>query len=139
MGVDVLTFERERDRDEVVDLWKAVFSDDPPWNDPSRMIDRRAGRDPDLFLVARVDESLVATVVGGYDGVRGWMYHLATHPGFRRRGIARKLIEELERRLRHLGCVKLNLQVREGNDAVAAFYEKLGYMAEPRLSLGKKL
>lgn len=137
--VEVLTYEDARDRGEVVGLWQTVFPDDPPWNEPTKMLDQRGARDPELFLVARAENSVVATVVGGYDGVRGWMYHLATHPSFRKRGIARLLIGELETRLVRLGCVKLNLQVRQGNDAVTAFYEKLGYVSEPRVSLGKKL
>lgn len=139
MQVAVLTYEDVRDRAEVVGLWQLVFAGDPPWNDPTKMLDQRGARDRELFLVARVEQSLVATVVGGYDGVRGWMYHVATHPNFRRLGIARLLIQELEMRLARLGCVKLNLQVRQGNDAVVAFYERLGYVTEPRVSLGKKL
>lgn len=94
---------------------------------------------PELFLVGRFNERVVATVVGGYDGVRGWMHHLATHPAQRRMGVARRLVHELQDRLVALGCVKLNLQVREGNDEAIAFYEKLGFVAEPRISLGKKL
>lgn len=137
--VDVLTYEDAPDRAEVIGLWQTVFPDDPPWNEPTKVLDQRGTRDPELFLVARVDGRLVATVVGGYDGVRGWMYHLATHPDFRKRGIARTLIGELETRLARLGCVKLNLQVRQGNYAVAEFYEKLGYVTEARVSLGKKL
>jgi ribosomal protein S18 acetylase RimI-like enzyme len=94
---------------------------------------------PELFLVARQADRLVGTVVGGFDGVRGWMYHVATDANFRRKRVATALVGELETRLRALGCKKLNLQVRAGNDAVTSFYESLGYSAEPRVSLGKRL
>lgn len=139
MSVVVSEYDHLRDRDEAISLWSEVFAGDPPWNEPSAMIDQKLRHLPQLFLVARTTERLVATTVGGYDGVRGWMHHVATHPAYRRRGIAQKLVVELEHRLRILGCVKLNLQVREGNNAVVAFYEKLGYRAEPRVSLGKRL
>ena len=106
---------------------------------PAAMIDRKRKNQPQLFLVARAGTNVVATVLGGYDGVRGWMHHLATRPEHRNAGVAAGLITELESRLKKLGCVKLNLQVREGNEAVVAFYEKLGYETEPRVSMGKKL
>lgn len=129
----------ERDRDGVVALWEQVFREDPPWNEPAKVIAQKQRFLPELFLVGRCDEVVVSTVVGGYDGVRGWMHHLATHPSHRRNGFARLLVEELQVRLRQLGCVKLNLQVRDGNHSVVAFYERLGFVVEPRSSLGKLL
>ena len=82
---------------------------------------------------------LVGTAVGGRDGYRGWVYHVATHPDCRRRGIGARLMRDLEERLRELGCPKLNLQVLADNAEVADFYRALGYREEPRLDFGKLL
>ena len=97
----------------------------------------RSYRDEDEAQV--VEQAVVATVVGGYDGHRGWVYAVATAPEQRRRGYARALMNTLEAALGELDCTKLNLQVREDNSAVVAFYESLGYAVEPRISMGKVL
>ena len=82
---------------------------------------------------------MVCTALAGYDGFRGWVYHVATAPDHRRRGYGRKMMRAVERELIRLGCPKLNLQVRSDNREVAAFYESLGYAPEERLSMGKIL
>ena len=127
------------DEDAVVRLWQTVFADDPPWNAPREMIRRNLEVQPDLFLVATLDAELVGTVVAGFDGVRGWIHHLAVTPTARRRGVASALMAEAEARLRALGCPKLNLQVRAGNRDAEAFYAALGFAVEARTSFGKRL
>ena len=77
--------------------------------------------------------------MAGYDGHRGWLYAVAVLPAYRRDGIASALIREAERRLLALGCPKINLQVVAANASTAAFYEKLGYAVEERISMGKPL
>lgn len=74
-----------------------------------------------------------------YDGHRGWLYTVAVKPDRRRQGVATALVRHAEQALAKLGCVKLNLQVRGRDDGARAFYESLGYVAEPRLSMGKPL
>ena len=96
-------------------------------------------RDPELFLVATVDGSVVGTIMGGFDGHRGWLYSLAVASSHRRRGIATALVRRLESELRTMGCLKLNLQVRGTNTDVLRFYEHVGYCVEDRVSLGKRL
>jgi ribosomal protein S18 acetylase RimI-like enzyme len=76
--------------------------------------------------------------MGGYDGHRGWVYSLAVDPANRRKGIGTALMRELERRLKNLGCPKLNLQILNHNMGVVAFYESLGYKVEERVSMGKR-
>lgn len=129
----------ESDREAVVEIWDAAFAEDPPRNAPQLVIDRKQGVQPELFLVAIHRGRLVGTVLGGYDGFRGWAYHLAVHPEHRHRGFGRRLVESLEQRLRELGCAKLNLQIRAGNRGVRAFYERLGYDVEERVAMGKVL
>jgi ribosomal protein S18 acetylase RimI-like enzyme len=86
----------ERDRAEVVALWNRVFADDPPRNAPERVIERKLGTQRELFLVAHVDGQVVGTVLGGYDGFRGWVYHLAVASEHRRAGIGRALMQQIE-------------------------------------------
>ncbi len=128
--------------DGVDSLWREVFPDDPPWNHAHLAIPAKLAVQPELFLVAVEDDehdTVVGTVMGGYDGHRGWVYALAVKRTFRHQGIATKLMAELERRLAAAGCGKLNLQVRAGNTQVIALYERLGYQVEDRVSLGKRL
>lgn len=118
-----------------------------PWNDPHRDIARKLAVRPDLLLVAVSgvghgdvpDGELVGSVMIGYDGHRGWINYLAVDPDARLRGLGRALMMEAELRLLREGCPKVNLQVRADNDAVVAFYRRLGYEVEELVSLGKRL
>jgi ribosomal protein S18 acetylase RimI-like enzyme len=130
---------READRPQLERLWSAVFPDDPPRNAPDRMIDGARGARPGSLLVAEIDGAVVGAVIAGWDGVRGWIYHLAVSPLHRRRGIATRLMRRAEAALRALGCPKINLQVRATNQSVVAFYRALGYQVEERLSMGRAL
>jgi ribosomal protein S18 acetylase RimI-like enzyme len=127
------------DQSQVVALWKAVFPDDPPWNDPVSVIRKKLTVQPELFLIGHVNGRIVATVIAGFDGVRGWIHHLAVHAEYRRKGIATMLMRSAEQGLEALGCPKVNLQVRATNSAVISFYRSLGYEVEERFSLGKRL
>jgi ribosomal protein S18 acetylase RimI-like enzyme len=103
------------------------------------MIEQKQRVQPELLLVGVVGDLLVGAVMAGFDGTRGWIHHLAVDPGYRRMGIGRELVEAAERGLHALGCPKVNLQVRAENAGVVAFYERLGYTAEERVSMGKLL
>ena len=127
------------DHDAVVALWREVFAGDPPWNEPVDVIARKCAVQPELFLVARMEARLAGPVLGGFDGVRGWVHHLAVAPDLRRRGLAGELMDRIEARLLDLGCPKLNLQVRRSNLGVVAFYESRGYAVDEVVSLGKPL
>ena len=96
------------------------------------MIDNKLRVQPELLLVGTVEGAVVAAVMAGFDGVRGWIYHLAVAPEWRRRGFATQLIRAAETGLRRLGCPKANLQVRAANRAVIAFYRSLGLPSERR-------
>jgi len=90
------------DEQSVVSLWERCDLI-RPWNDPQKDIFRKLQLRDDLFLVGIVDETLVATVMAGYEGHRGWVNYLAVAPGSQRRGLARLMMTEVERRLRALG------------------------------------
>ena len=130
---------RSADHDPVVLLWRSVFAGDPPWNDPEDVIARKASVQADLFLVGVVEARIAGTVLAGFDGVRGWVHHLAVAPDFRRQGLAGRLMDHAEAGLLEMGCPKMNLQVRGTNRAVVAFYESRGFLIEDVISLGKPL
>lgn len=127
------------DRESLEALWNRVFPDDPPRNAPAKMIDSKLEVDPELLLVGLLGGEVVAAVIAGYDGVRGWLYHLAVAPEQRRRGFATELVRAAEGALRALGCTKINLQVRATNSAVLGLYKALGYAVEDRVSMGRAL
>ena len=127
------------EREALQRLWARVFPDDPPWNAPEVMIENKLKVQPELILVGKVDGTLVGAVIAGFDGVRGWIYHLAIAPEYRRRGFATQLVRAAEDGLRRLGCPKVNLQVRAVNHEVVAFYRSIGYEIEERVSMGRRL
>ncbi|EHD23026.1 MULTISPECIES: GNAT family acetyltransferase [Brenneria] len=129
---------RQDDFEEVITLWERCDLL-RPWNDPEMDIERKLNHGADLFLVAEVGGEVVGSVMGGYDGHRGSAYYLGVHPDFRGRGIANALISRLEKKLIARGCPKINLMVREDNDAVIGMYEKLDYEIADIVTLGKRL
>jgi len=126
------------DEDAVVALWTAAGLT-RPWNDPHRDIARKKQVQRELFLVAEDDGAVVGTAMAGYDGHRGWVYYLAVAPERQGGGLGRTLMAEAETRLLALGCPKVNVQIRSGNEGVAAFYDRLGYTPDAATSLGKRL
>jgi ribosomal protein S18 acetylase RimI-like enzyme len=125
-------------RGQVIALWEAVFGYEAKHNRPSLAIDKKREVD-DLFFVAVEGEAVVGTIMCGYDGHRGWIYALAVAPAHRRQGIGSRLVAHAEDALRRSGCMKINLQILEANESVAAFYASLGYCVEKRVSMGKLL
>ena len=129
---------RREDRELVVQLWEdcglVVAS-----NDPRRDIDLKVAAQPDLLFVGESEGDIVATVMVGYDGHRGWINYLATSPNHRRKGLGKMMMQHAESELAKLGCPKINLQIRDGNRSVLKFYESLGYSVEARVSLGKRV
>jgi ribosomal protein S18 acetylase RimI-like enzyme len=96
-------------------------------SDETQEIAKKLQRDPDLFLVAEIDHQIIGSVMGGYDGRRGMMYHLAISPSHRRQGIAGALVDELEVRLRARGCIRYYLLVTSHNQEAIRFYERRGW------------
>ncbi len=122
----------------VIALWQACGLV-VPQNDPLADIERKLRVNPELFLVGELAGRVVATVMGGYEGHRGWINYLAVDPAEQGRGHGRLMMDEVESRLRAIGCPKINLQVRASNEAVIRFYESLGYGKDNVVGLGKRL
>lgn len=109
-------------------------------SDGSDEIEKKTSRDPDLFLVAEIDGQIVGSVIGGFDGRRGMLYHLAVAASFRAQGIASQLMTEVESRLRAKGCLKSYLLVVNDNDEAMRYYEKRGWELMDHIHLyGKDL
>ena len=126
------------DEEAVVQLWESCGLT-RPWNDPRKDIARKMAEHPELFLVGTVDGAVMASIMVGYEGHRGWVNYLAVAPAYRKQSIGRRLMQEAEQRLTALGCPKLSLLVRTSNEAVLAFYARLGYVRDDAVALGKRL
>ena len=126
------------DEASVISLWQ-LCELTVPWNNPYKDIARKLKVQPELFLVGMLEKHLIASVMGGYDGHRGWINYLAVHPDFQGQGYAKQIMASVESELRKTGCPKINLQVRSGNDKVNTFYQKLGFTEDRALSMGKRL
>ncbi len=126
------------DRPAVVALWHECELI-RPWNDPHRDIARKLTEQADGFLVGTIADVVMASMMVGYDGHRGWVYYLAVSPAWRLQGIGRRLMDHAETMLIARGCAKINLMVRSSNARVLAFYESLGYQRDEAVALGKRL
>jgi ribosomal protein S18 acetylase RimI-like enzyme len=93
-------------------------------SDEPEEIQKKLRRDPDLFLIAEAQGRLIGTVIGGFDGRRGLIYHLAVEAAFRQQGVGSLLMDEVERRLKAKGCLKCYLMVAVDNEDAMRFYEK---------------
>ena len=124
-----------KDREKLIALWQQVFPEDPPHNEPSAVLDAKLAVD-DLIFVAEDKGDIIGACMAGYDGHRGWLYAVAVKPDHRRDGLGKELVTTTIRAMQELGCIKVNLQIRADNTAVAEFYKSLGFSVEDRMSMG---
>lgn len=123
---------------DVIRLWKKAGITISR-SDSLEAIKHKCERDPELFIVAEQKGQLISAVMGSYDGRRGWVHHLAVDPDWRGKEIGTKMMQELERRLRDIGCEKVNLLIKMDNLRVQAFYEKLGFERDELVFMEKWL
>ncbi|HEY69172.1 MAG TPA: GNAT family acetyltransferase [Anaerolineae bacterium] len=124
----IRSFDPNVDLQAVLDLWRTAGTGvqlSP--SDRPEEIHKKLQRDPDLFLIAEQGSRIVGSVLGGFDGRRGMVYHLAVDQSSRRRGIGRALMAELESRLRAKGCLKYYLLITHDNAEGMDFYRQLGW------------
>jgi ribosomal protein S18 acetylase RimI-like enzyme len=110
-----------------------------PWNDPASDIAFARKGPNSAVLVGREANAIVASVMVGHDGHRGWVYYVAVDPDHRQKKYGRVVMDAAENWLRERGIEKLMLLVRSDNTAVKAFYEQLGYDAQERVIYAKWL
>ena len=126
------------DKPHVIELWRQVGLS-APQNNAERDIERKLRVNPELFLVTVAADSVIGTIMGGYEGHRGWVNYLAVNPSHQRQGVARAMMAEVQNKLSSMGCAKINLQVRRNNDDAIKFYQVLGYLDDNVVGLGKRL
>lgn len=126
------------DKCDVIELWERCGLI-VPQNDSKRDIACKLQFQPELFLVGSIGKRVIATVMAGYEGHRGWINYLSVSPDYQRKGIGRRMMEEAEAALRKLGCPKINLLVRTSNKSVIEFYEHLGFLTDEVVLMGKRL
>ena len=126
------------DASAVIALWEAAGLT-RPWNDPTQDFERAlAAADSAILILAR-DDALVASVMVGYDGHRGWVYYLAVAPAHRREGHGRALMDAAQAWLHAHGAPKIQLMVREDNEEALGFYEALGLERQKVVTFGRFL
>jgi ribosomal protein S18 acetylase RimI-like enzyme len=133
-------FQFPADYSNVITLWK----DAGPGihirrSDELAELDKKIQRDPDLFLVAEVNGQIIGSVLGGFDGRRGMVYHLAVMDSYRKNGIGTLLMNELEKRMKRKGCIRSYLLVTHDNLDAIRFYENMGWEQMDLAIYGKDL
>ena len=126
--INIREFRYPEDYSQAIGIWEKMekgvrvgISDAP------EEIEKKLMRDPELFLVAETNGKLIGTIIGGYDGRRGFIYHLAVIAAYREQGIGSRLIKEVENRLRAIGCIRCYLLVNNENHEAKDFYKKHGW------------
>ena len=138
--IRIRDFRFPEDYEEVYDLWENAGSGiHLRRSDEPDEIAKKLQRDPDLFLLAEIDGRIVGSVMGGFDGRRGMMYHMAVAKPLRHKGIGTILMEALERRLKEKGCIRYYLLVAKDNTKAVDFYQKRGWEIMDLFALGKDL
>ena len=126
--VSIRPYRHPRDYPAVRALWESMEKGvNVGRSDSPDEIAKKAARDPDLFLLAEAEGEIIGTIIGGYDGRRGIIYHLAVQKDFRKQGIGDMLLNEVEKRLQTKGCVKCYLLIVSDNEYAARFYEHRGW------------
>jgi len=117
------------DYDQMIGLWKkAGLSYKPKGRDSREAIKRQIEADPKLFLGAFHGERLIGTVIGSYDfRMKGWINRLAVDPEYRGKGIAQRLVAEMEQILKSKGVVVIAALIELPNSASINLFKKLGY------------
>ncbi|MCX8062148.1 MAG: GNAT family acetyltransferase [Anaerolineales bacterium] len=136
----IRSFDFPQDYEAVIELWSnAGEGVHLGISDTYEEIAKKLRRDPQLFLVAEKNGCIIGAVMGGFDGRRGLVYHLAVHPLHRRCGVATALMNELEKRFKEIDCRRVYLLVTPENKTAQKLYEKLGWQRMEIFTYGKNL
>ena len=124
--------------DAVIDLWKKCNLI-VPQNDPVEDIQKKLEFQPELFLIGLLDSKVIGSIMVGYEGHRGWINYLAVAPEYQGHGYGKQLVQKGIDELKKIGCLKVNLQVRNTNTTVINFYKHLGFKDDNVTSLGLRI
>jgi ribosomal protein S18 acetylase RimI-like enzyme len=129
---------QDHDVPEVIALWLRCGLT-RAWNDPAADIALARKEANATVLLGRKQGAVVASVLVGHDGHRGWVYYVSVDPDHRQAGHGRAIMAAAEDWLRARGIQKLQLMVRGDNAKVHAFYESIGYYDQKRVTFAKWL
>ncbi len=139
-GITLREFLFPDDYEQVIRLWRnAGPGIHLRRSDEQEELEKKLQRDPDLFLVAEENKKIIGSVLGGFDGRRGMVYHLAVDAQYRRKGLGSLLMSELEKRMKAKGCIKSYLLVTHENLDAVRFYENSGWELMDLFIFGKDL
>ncbi len=127
---------QDTDRADLIALWERCGLT-RPWNDPDLDINQAITTQSSTILVGIVESELLASVMAGSDGHRGWVYYVAVDPDHRRKNWGRDLMRAAEQWLKDRGCRKMQLMIRDGNEEADRFYQALGYEPQAVKTVGK--
>jgi len=126
--IQLREFRFPEDYEQVLKVWESMeIGVRVSRSDTQAEIQKKVARDPDLFLVAENRQNIVGTIIGGFDGRRGIIYHLAVELAYRGQGVGSQLLNEVETRLRSKGCLKCYLMVTPENEPAMRYYEHHGW------------
>ncbi len=125
---------RDEDAAAVLALWRRAEAVPRPTDRPDALR-QRIQHDDGLFLVAVDGDRVVGSLIGSWDGWRAGLARLAVDPEYRRRGIATRLVAEVERRQLALGAERSTIRVFHNEPGAVAFWTSLGYVADPDESI----
>ena len=128
---------REKDISHILQLWKK-YGEYHSWLDTPEAVTSRLERERDLFLIAEIEGEIVASVMGSYDGRFAFAARLVVVPDYRRKGIATRLMQELETRLRGKGASQVSLLIEDNNDPAISLYNKRKYKLQEDVSYMRK-
>lgn len=128
LHVTLREFSFQNDYDRTVTFWHGIEKGmNVGRSDTPEEIQKKLERDPDLFLLAEINNEIIGTVIGAFDGRRGMIYHLAVHQNFRGQGVGAMLLDEVEKRLQAKGCLKCLMHVLDDNTEAIQFYKNKGW------------
>ncbi len=134
MDIEIIPFEI-KDYDEVYQLWQSCEGIGLSEADTPERIQSYLHRNPGCSFVARKDGQIVGAVLGGHDGRRGYLHHLAVHPAARKMGIGHRLAEAALRELHRQGIDRVHIFVYADNQVGIAFWERIGWRLRSNLVL----
>ncbi len=117
---------REDEAAVVLHLWRQADTT-VSVTDTIEDIRRAISESMSMFLVAEMDGRIVGSVIGGFDGWRGNIYRLAVHPEYQRRGIARRLVSDIETHLSAMGVKRITALVERDHPWATGYWDAIGY------------
>lgn len=116
------------DYDEVYSLWLSCAGMGlNNLDDTKDGITRFLEQNPETCFVAVINEKIIGAIMVGTDGRRGYIYHTAVHPDYRKQSVAKTLVDTALSAVKGLGINKVALVVFDKNKGGNEFWEKMGF------------